>query len=194
MLEVARACCRQQAADITWAECNVSDMSFPSNEFDVVLCQHGLQYFPDRRAALNEMHRVSRTDGRLIASVWRPISFNPGHLVFANVLERFVSQEAAATRRAPYKLSDRTEIRELVSGSGFHDVVVSLITRAARFASAEAMVRIMMAGTPLGAAMANTDPSVVQRVIDEVTEGLAQYEDDRGLAIPMQAWVVTAQA
>jgi hypothetical protein len=91
-------------------------------------------------------------------------------------------------------LADRTEIRQLVSGAGFHDVLVSLIARAARFASAEAMVRVMMAGTPLGAAMANTDPAVVQKVIDDVTEGLAQYEDDRGLAVPMQAWVVTAQA
>ena len=98
MLEVARARSRQQAADITWAECNVSDMSFPSSEFDVVLCQHGLQYFPDRSAALNEMHRVSSAGGRLIASVWRPISFNPGHSVFADVLERVVSQEAAATK------------------------------------------------------------------------------------------------
>jgi SAM-dependent methyltransferase len=194
MLDVARERSRQQAADIAWTQCNVSAMSFSPGEFDVVLCQHGLQYFPDRPAALNEMHRVSSAGGRLIASVWRPISFNPAHSVFADVLERLVSPEAAATRRAPYKLSDRTEIRALVSGSGFHDVVVSLTTRAARFVSAEAMVHIMMAGTPLGAAMADTDPGVVQRVIDEVTGGLTQYEDDRGLAIPMQAWVITARA
>jgi SAM-dependent methyltransferase len=172
----------------------VSDLTFPADEFDVVLCQHGLQYFPDRHAALGEIHRVLNAGGRLIASVWRPISFNPAHRVFADVLERLVSPEAAATRRAPYQLADRTEIRQLVSGAGFHDVLVSLIARAARFASAEAMVRVMMAGTPLGAAMANTDPAVVQKVIDDVTEGLAQYEDDRGLAVPMQAWVVTAQA
>jgi hypothetical protein len=56
------------------------------------------------------------------------------------------------------------------------------------------MVRVMIAGTPLGSAMANTDPGVLGRVIDKVTEGLAHYEDDRGLAIPMQAWVVTARA
>jgi ubiquinone/menaquinone biosynthesis C-methylase UbiE len=131
MLEVARSRSRQQAANITWAEGNVSNMSFPSNEFDVVLCQHGLQYFPERSAALNQMRRVLSAGGRLIASVWRPISFNPGHLVFADVLERWVSGEAAATRRAPFKFSDRSEVRRLVSATGFHAVIISLTTRVA---------------------------------------------------------------
>src|SRR5262245_32733626 len=126
MLEIARARSRQQAADITWTQGNVSDMSFPSNDSDLVLCQHGLQYFPERSAALNETHRVLSAGGRLIASVWRPISFNPGHSVFADVLERWVSHEAAATRRAPFKLSDRSELCQLMSATGFHDVIISL--------------------------------------------------------------------
>jgi hypothetical protein len=69
-----------------------------------------------------------------------------------------------------------------------------LDARVARFPSAEAMVRIMMAGTPLATAMTEADPAVLQTVIAEVTEGLATYEDDQGLALPMQAWVVTAKA
>lgn len=178
MLEVARVASREEAADITWFEGNVSEMPFPSGEFDVVLCQHGLQYFPDRSAALDQMHRVLSTGGRLVASVWRPISFNAGHSVFADMLERFVSQEAAATRRAPFKLSDRAEFRRLVSNSGFHNVTVSLTTRVARFASAKAMIQIMIAGTPLGTTMTNADPIVLQTVIERVTEGLLQYEDD----------------
>ena len=49
-------------------------------------------------------------------------------------------------------------------------------------------------GTSLAAAMADADPAVLQTVIAEVTEGLSAYEDDQGLALPMQAWVVTAKA
>ena len=76
--------------------------------------------------------------------------------------------------RPPFKLSDRTEFRQLVSGSGFHDVIVNLTTRVARFASAEAMVRVMIAGTPLGTTMTTADPQLLQRVIEKVTEGLSQ--------------------
>jgi len=168
-------------------------MPFADGAFDVVLCQHGLQYVPDRHAALTEMHRVLRTSGRLVLSVWRPVQHNPGHAVFADVLDRHVSEAAGATRRAPFTLSDRERIRTLIAGADFRDVVVHLDVRVARFPSAEAMIRIMMAGTPLAAAMAETDPAVLQTVIAEVTEGLSAYEDDQGLALPMQAWVVTAK-
>jgi hypothetical protein len=148
----------------------------------------------DVNAALTEMHRMLRASGRLVLSVWRPIQYNPSHAVFANVLERHVSAAAGATRRAPFTLSNRDEIRALVAGAGFHEIVVRLDARVARFPAAEAMIRIMMAGTPLATAMAEADPAVLQTVIAKVTEGVAAYEDDQGLALPMQAWVVTAKA
>lgn len=193
MLEVARFAAQQRDFDIGWVEGNATKMPLDAGEFDVVLCQQGLQFFPDRPAALHEMRRVLGKGGRLALSVWRPIRFNPGHSVFADVLECRVSHGAAETRRAPFQLSDHNEIRKLVTGAGFQDVTTSLSTRVARFASAEAMVRIMVAGTPLGGAMGNDDSRALQTVIDEVTAGLADYVDDGGLAIPMQAWTVKAR-
>jgi SAM-dependent methyltransferase len=194
MLDIARSASAGEQAPIEWQEGDVASMPLADGAFDVTLCQHGLQYVPDRHAALTEMHRVLRASGRLVLSVWRPVEFNPGHAVFADVLERHVNEAAGATRRAPFTLSDRDEIRTLVAGADFHDIVVQLDVRVTRFPSAEAMVRIMMAGTPLAAAMAEADPAVLQTVIAEVTEGLSAYDDDQGLALPMQAWVVTAKA
>jgi SAM-dependent methyltransferase len=194
MLEVARSASEEVGAPIAWQEGDIASLPMADGAFDVVLCQHGLQYFPNRHAALTEMHRMLRASGRLVLSVWRLVQYNPGHAVFADVLERHVSAAAGATRRAPFTLSDRDEIRALVAGADFHEIVMRLDARVARFPSAEAMVRIMMAGTPLATAMAEADPAVLQTAIVEVTEGLAAYEDDQGLALPMQAWVVTAKA
>jgi ubiquinone/menaquinone biosynthesis C-methylase UbiE len=193
MLEAARRAAHEGSA-IEWTEGNATAIPLPDGGFGVVLCQHGLQYFPDRPLALREMHRVLADRGRLVLNVMRAVQYNPGHAVFADVLERRVNAEAAATRRAPFKLSDRSELRDLVTDAGFRDAVVSLTTRMTRFPTAEAMVRIMMAGTPLGAVMSQQDASVLQQVIDDVTAGLAEYNDDHGLAIPMQGWVVTARA
>jgi ubiquinone/menaquinone biosynthesis C-methylase UbiE len=194
MLDVARRAAEATGMSIEWQEGDAASMPLADGAFDVVLCQLGLQYFAERHAALMEMHRVLRASGRLVLSVLRPIEYNPSHAVFADVLERHVSAAAAATRRAPFTLSDRDEIRALVAGAAFRDVLVQLDVRVVRFPSAEGMVRIMMAGTPLATAMAEADPAVLQTVIAEVTTGLAAYEDDQGLALPMQAWVVTAKA
>lgn len=192
MLDVAKSAAHREAA-IEWAEGNAAAIPLPDDSFDVVICQHGLQYFPDRLSALREMHRVLGDSGRLILNVWRPVQYNPGHSIFAEVLRRRVNDEAAATRRAPFKLSDRDELRNLVTDAGFTDIVISLTARVARFPSAEAMVRIMMAGTPLGTTMSKQDTSLFQQVIDEVDASLREYNDDRGLAVPMQGWVITAR-
>jgi SAM-dependent methyltransferase len=46
------------SASITWQEANAARMPFPDAAFDVAYCQLGLQFFPDRPAALREMNRV----------------------------------------------------------------------------------------------------------------------------------------
>jgi len=192
MLEVARTIETENGATIEWMEAKASEITLSDAAVDVVICQHGLQYFSDRSAALSEMHRILTPGGRLVFNVWRPVQYNPGHARFAEVLEQLVSTEAAATRRAPFKLSARDELRSLVSDAEFRDIVIRLTTRVTRFDSAEAMVRIMMAGSPLAGVMKEAGDSTLREVIQTLTQRLNEFTDDAGLALPMQAWVVTA--
>ena len=70
MLAVARSLPPGPGPAIEWHEGSVLDMPFPEGSFDICLCQLGLQFFPDRAAALREMRRVLRTGGRLALSVF----------------------------------------------------------------------------------------------------------------------------
>jgi ubiquinone/menaquinone biosynthesis C-methylase UbiE len=54
MLAIARA----KSSKVEWLEGSALDLPFDANSFDVVLCQLGLQFFPDRLLALKEMVRV----------------------------------------------------------------------------------------------------------------------------------------
>jgi SAM-dependent methyltransferase len=76
MLAVARTLPLPQG-EIQWREGNVSAMPFPDASFDLALCQQGLQFFPDRPAALREVRRVLEPRGRLALSVWRPHATQP---------------------------------------------------------------------------------------------------------------------
>ena len=51
-------------------ECPASAIAAEDDSFDVVLCQHGLQFFPDRAAAAGEMRRVARPGGTAVMSTW----------------------------------------------------------------------------------------------------------------------------
>src|SRR5579859_5687531 len=62
MLVVARSV-SNEGAPVSWMEGSALDLPFPSGHFDVVLCQLGLQFFPDQPRALHEMRRVVREQG-----------------------------------------------------------------------------------------------------------------------------------
>src|SRR4029453_6359690 len=77
MLAMARMLPQSSGASIEWKEGNVTALPFPEASFDVVLCQQGLQFFPEKPAALREMRRVLVPTGHLVLSVWRRISHCP---------------------------------------------------------------------------------------------------------------------
>src|SRR4030095_9221631 len=64
MLAVARAVPMRHGAPITWQEGSLEALPFEERAFDVVLCQQGLQFCPNRTKAVREMRRVLRTGGR----------------------------------------------------------------------------------------------------------------------------------
>src|SRR6266436_3193552 len=77
MLDIARAKpVAAGAARIEYVESPAAPLAAPSGTFDAVLCQQGLQFFPDRPAALREMHRVLKPIGRAAIAVWAEIDRN----------------------------------------------------------------------------------------------------------------------
>src|SRR5919109_3684019 len=80
MLAVARIASATAGRSIEWLKGSAISLPLSEESFDVVLCQQGLQFFPDRSAALREMNRVLADGGRLALSVWRSIEHNPGQV------------------------------------------------------------------------------------------------------------------
>jgi ubiquinone/menaquinone biosynthesis C-methylase UbiE len=57
------------AAPVAWVRGSAQALPFPAPTFDLVLCQQGLQFFPNGAAAVREMRRVLRPGGRAVISV-----------------------------------------------------------------------------------------------------------------------------
>jgi SAM-dependent methyltransferase len=149
MLAVARALPPPHGAQIEWREGNVSAMPFPDRTFDLVLCQQGLQFFPDRPGALREMHRVLGHGGRLALSVWRPMQHSPGFAALATALGRTIAPEAASIIQGPFALGSADDLRTPITGAGFRDVVLRPATKGLRFPSPEEFVGRYVGVTPV---------------------------------------------
>ena len=56
--------------NIEWHLGSATELPFGDSSFEVVLCQQGLQFFPDRAAALKEISRVLVPGGMPSLNVW----------------------------------------------------------------------------------------------------------------------------
>ena len=110
-------------------------MPFHDKTFDVVYCQLGLQFFPERPAALREMHRVMVAGGRVGLMVWQDIKFAPGFNALAAALARNVSAEAASIMRAPFALANSEHLSAIVAEQAFGDIKIDSVAGGVHFPS-----------------------------------------------------------
>lgn len=189
MLAVARDSTQPQPdrAPIDWREATVDALPGADGSCDIVYCQLGLQYFPDRARALTEMRRVLRKDGRLALLVWRAIEYSPGFGALATALDRHVSLAAGAVMRAPFAMEDPKEIHALLADAGFRDIAISQRVGSVRFRSAGELVRWQVAGSPLAGHLAQLDEAKITALLAEVAAALRKFTGADGLVFPIAA-------
>jgi ubiquinone/menaquinone biosynthesis C-methylase UbiE len=183
MLAVARA----QDPTGAWVHGSVSALPFTTSAFDVVVCQQGLQFFPDRLTALREMYRVLRPGGRVALAVWGALDHNPGHAALAQGLAHHMGTAVAAVLHTSFSLGDAEVFQRLLEQAGFRDVVLSRSVRTLRFASPAAFVRVWVQGSVLGRAGVQVHDDVLTALVREVTAALHPYSNAEGLGVPIVA-------
>jgi ubiquinone/menaquinone biosynthesis C-methylase UbiE len=197
MLAIARSVPQPVGPSTEWREGSALDMPFPDKAFDLVLCQLGLQFFPDRPAALRECWRVLEPDGRLALNVYASIERNPAAHVMANALDRYLGRPASAPRRAEHALADTALLRELVEGARFRDVKIRTKTKEVRFPSARDYVRITFAASPLAALVGGMEgrqrEELVESLAGELTASLPRRAGEEGLVFQQEAHVLLAR-
>jgi SAM-dependent methyltransferase len=193
MLDVAEATSGEGEPTIQWLEADVADLPLPDGSTDCVLCQQGLQFFPDREQAVREMLRVLAPGGRLAAGVWRPIDASPGFALLAGALERHAGPEAAAIMGRPFEGPDREGLRALVADAGLRALSVRILIEEVRFPSAEEILLQEVAAGPLAEPWASLSADARAALVSDLTEVMGVHADDNGIVFPMETHVITAE-
>lgn len=181
------------AAPIDYAQADATVLPFDAEDFDVVLCQQGLQFFPERAAALAEMRRVLKPGGHIAIATWKDI--RPQFSALADALERHVSTEAAQMIYSPYALGDGATLAQLISDAGFREVTVIDETIECTWASHPEFARGYIAASPIAPVFAAASSHSQQAVSDEVAERLAPHATaDGALRMPMTTNVAVGRA
>ena len=181
MLAVAR----RQGPEIDWREGNAAALPVgPDERFDVVVCQQGMQFFPDRLAAAREMRRVCAPGGRVVVATWRPLPDVPMCRDLNGIAERHLGP--VVDQR--HTLGDAAVLSGLLEEAGFRSVRVDVVTRTIRFVDPTAFFQLnahAIVGMNAKSKEEAERGRLAALIAEESRELLAKYPDGSGLAFDL---------
>lgn len=104
-------------------------LPFEDGAFDAVVCQLGLQFFPDPAAGLSEFRRVVRSGGMVAVCVNATPDRLPMWGNLSDALDRFLTQEQRNVLAMSWSLADRARLEGLFNDAGFQDIRVEQVRR-----------------------------------------------------------------
>ncbi|MEV6757087.1 class I SAM-dependent methyltransferase [Streptomyces sp. NPDC051214] len=158
-----------------WRQADAQRLPFPDGAFDLVVCQFGVMFFPDRVAAFTEARRVLAPGGRFLFNTWGPLSTHAfGSALQAGLERAFPADPPQFLPTVPHGYADPAVVADDLSSAGFTVEEEQELTLEGRAASAADVATGFLTGTPLRAAVEDRGggPAVRATVIEELTSRL----------------------
>lgn len=178
---------------VTWRQADAQALPVEDGSFDVVVCQFGLMFVPDRPRAVAEMRRALRPGGTLILNTWDALPRNPmSELVHQHATAAFPS-DPPTFMLTPFSMPDPDSLRELVRAAGLSDVRVETVAAVAHASSAADVATGLVRGNPLWNQLVErgVDGAAFERAL---ADAIARRFGDQPCRSALSAHVLTAIA
>ena len=173
------------SAPITYIESPAAPLEVESEAFDFVVCQQGLQFFPDRLAALSEMRRALKPRGQLVIAVWSHIENNAFYAALHAALRESVPGDLADRLLAPFSWPDPQILKNTIEAADFHEIRVRSATLPLIFEGGIAQAARALAATPLAPSLATLPAETHLRLNAAIGAHLAPLHRDGKVSADM---------
>jgi SAM-dependent methyltransferase len=177
---------------VEWRQADAMQLPFPDRSFDVVACQFGVMFFPDKAKAFSEARRVLGPGGIFIFNVWDRLSENEFADTVTTALESaFPTDPPRFLARTPYGYHDRHAIeRDLATGGFIASPQISTVEARSRAATARIPAVAFCQGTPLRNEIETRDASGLGKATDVAADAIAKRFGGGPIDAKIQAHVV----
>ncbi|MEN4918553.1 class I SAM-dependent methyltransferase [Achromobacter spanius] len=180
-------------SSVEWRQADAQHLPFDDDTFDVVCCQFGAMFFPDRIGAYAEARRVLRSGGRFVFSVWDSVQENDFAAVVADAVAAVFPQDPPLfIARTPHGYYDIARIRDDLRRAGYEDVQIETREEVSRAASALEAATAYCQGTPLRNEIESRDPGRLQLATEGAARALADRYGTGAISGKIQAHVIIA--
>jgi SAM-dependent methyltransferase len=178
---------------VVWRQADALALPFDDATFDVVVCQFGVMFFPDKPRAFAEARRVLRPGGTFLFSVWARLEENEvADTVDVALASLLPHDPPALMRRTPHGYFDRPTIEADLREAGFAERV-SFVTVVARSRAATPMVAAVAfcEGTPVHGEIEARTGARLAEATQVVAEAIGRRFGNGPVDGKMQAHVVS---
>lgn len=186
MLDQARSVPDDSGADLRWCQASALELPYDDGVFDTVICQQGLQFFPDPATGVKEMARVTRDGGRLGVTVWSAAERSP----FLHRETQMLARHGGEAQ-AEFSATEQ-QLQEWFGDEDVGDVSVELITVDVDLPPVLTYVPKHLRALPWSASFFRLPAQQQTTALDELDDHLADYRTDEGIRVPFSSYLVTA--
>ena len=191
MLDVA--CTRVSSPNVSFCQADALDLPFEDQSFDLVVCQFGIMFYPDKVKGNAEARRVLREGGHYLLAIWDRIERNALSSLAHETMERlFPDNPPMFMKRGPFSYYDPEWIERDLRAAGFAGVDIQTIELESRSSSADDAARGLVYGSPMGVELEGYGPGALDRVFEDFSRAAHEYQGPDGFDAPMAAHIVTA--
>jgi ubiquinone/menaquinone biosynthesis C-methylase UbiE len=191
MIDVAQGKFEGDAA-IEFRQADATDLPFDDAGFDVVVCQFGLMFFPDKSAAMREVLRVLKPRGTFLFNVWDRLEDNEISLAVHEAVSEIFPNDPPQFYRVPFGFNDAAVIRSLLEDAGFTRVEAETVPKDSVSPDARSAAAGLVVGTPLIGQIMDRGPERLPETIDHVVHEIRERFGDNPVTTKMQALVWSA--
>ena len=193
MLDVAAD--RVKSPNVLLRQADALELPFEDGMFDLVVCQFGVMFYPDKVKGGSEARRVLRDGGRYLIAIWDRIERNPlTNIAHQSLQQLFPDNPPMFMKRGPFSYHEPEWIERDLLASGFGEVEIETVELISRSPSATDAAKGLCYGSPMRVELEQDGygPDALDRAFEQVARGAQQYEGPNGFDAPMSAHIVTA--
>lgn len=171
-------CARKKFNDdekIEWQTADATKLTFADQSFDLIVCQFGLMFFPDKLGALQEAYRVLKPNGTLLFNVWDAIAENEIADITYKTIKEFFPDNAPTFYEIPFSCYDRVAIETLLKSAGFKEINLTVVAETGHSPSVKEAVNGLVKGTPATGQIMERNPIILPEIIKALEMNLMAH-------------------
>jgi ubiquinone/menaquinone biosynthesis C-methylase UbiE len=192
MLDYAAS--RLEDTRAVWQAADAQCLAFEDHTFDVVACQFGVMFFPNKVAVYSETRRVLKPRGRFVFNVMDRIEENElSHVMYETLRGLFSEDPPSFAVRTPHAYYDVNTIRIELEQAGFRCRTIETLQRRTTGALSPRDIAVgFCQGTPMRYEIEARDAARLGEATDAVARAIARRFGQSPTQAKMQAHVVVA--